>query len=404
MASKRLTDVGIERMTPPAAGRLEVWDSLVPGLGVRVGQKRKSFIVMVRVGGKLKRLTLGVHPGMTLGEARDRAREAVSLARNGEDPAEHFQRRKTEHADVRRNTVAATVEDYIERYAKPRTRSWKDTAARLRNHLVSLYGDRPVSSLTRLDMVRMLDVVAERGIGVGVNRALANTKTYLNWCVERGLIDRSPAETVRAPVMEIARDRILDDVELAAVWRAADELGYPFGVIVLLLILTGQRRDEVAHITWDEIDRDQALWTIPPERNKSGRPHVVPLAPLALALIEGLTPVGPLVFPAQNALDGPRAFSGWSKAKARLDQRSGVTAWRLHDLRRTAASGMARLGHDPHVVERVLNHATTSAGPLARVYQRYAYEPEKRAALEDWAAEVARMTRDASEAVRPAQR
>ncbi len=398
MATKRLTDVGIERLAPPASGRLEVWDSLAPGLGVRVGQRRKSFIVMVRVRGVVKRLTLGVFPALSIAEAREKAREVISLAQNGEDPVARQRHVKAQKAAAERATVAATVEDYIERYAKPRTRSWPDTAARLRNHLVGLHGDRPVASLTRADIIAMLDAAAERGLGVGVNRVLANAKTYLRWCVERGLIERSPAETVRAPMPEVARDRILDDDELAAVWCAAEAAGYPFGVIVQLLILTGQRRDEVAHMRWAEIDRETATWTLPPERNKSGRAHIVPLAPAALALIEGLTPVGPLLFPAQNNLRGGRAFSGWSKAKRRLDEASGVAGWRLHDLRRTAASGMARLGHDPQVVERVLNHATTSAGPLARVYQRYAYEPEKRRALEEWAGEVARVTSQASHA------
>ena len=237
----------------------------------------------------------------------------------------------------------------------------------------------------------MLDTAQERGLNVGVNRVLANTKTFLSWCVERGLLDRCPAEHVRAPAIETPRDRILSDEELVVVWRAAEEEGYPFGVIVRLLILTGQRRDEVANMRWDEIDREAMTWTIPAEKNKSGRPHAIPLSPLALSLIDDLSPIGPLLFPARNNLQGERAFSGWGRAKSRLDDKGGVTGWRLHDLRRTAASGMARLGADPHVVERVLNHATTAAGPLARVYQRYAYEDEKRAALEAWADSVETM-------------
>lgn len=387
-AAKRLTDVGIDRARPPHEGRLELWDALAPGLGVRIGQRRKSFFVMVRVDGRQRRITLGTFPAMTIAQARDKARETASLARNGEDPLEKKREAQEARRTARRETVAATVEAYIERYARPRQRSWRDTAGRLRANLVAMFGDKPVASLARKDVIAMLDAAAARGLGVGVNRILANTKTYLRWCVERGLIANSPADGVRAPLPERARDRALCDDELAAVWAAAVAYGYPFGDIVRLLILTGQRRDEVACMAWDEIDADAAAWTIPAERNKSGRPHLVPLSAPALEIIGALTPVGALVFPARSDLAGTRAFSGWSRAKERLDARSGVTDWRLHDLRRTAATGMARLGADPHVVERVLNHATTSAGPLARVYQRYAYEDEKRAALKAWGREV----------------
>ena len=392
MASKRLTDVGIERLAPPAEGRLEVWDALVPGLGLRVGGRRKSFFVITRVDGRQKRVTLGVHPALTIAAAREKARTAIAQAQNGEDPTalkrDEAAARKRRQAE----TAAALIELYIESYARPRQRSWRDTAGRLRTYALPILGDLPVASVTRADVVKVIDASVAQGLGVGANRLLANLKTFLNWCVDRGVIDRSPAERVRPPRAETPRDRVLTSEELATVWRAAEADGYPFGAIVRLLILTGQRRDEVATLRWADVDLASRTWTIPAERNKSARPHLVPLAPGAAEVLDALPQLGPLCFPSRNDLAGEGAFCGWGRAKRRLDARSGVTGWRLHDLRRTAASGMARFGVDPHIVERILNHATTSAGPLARVYQRYAYEDEKRKALERWAEEVAALT------------
>lgn len=390
MLRKRLTDTGLEKLSSED-GRLEIWDMLQPGLGVRVGPRRKSFFAMVRVHGKLRRLSLGVHPGVKVAEARSLARDALTLAQSGIDPAarRRDERDKAERARLR--TVSVVVEEFVERYAKPRLRTWKDTEVRLRP-LVRAYGNRPIGDLTRTDVVRMLDDLGKGGMGVGVNRVLTRTKTFMSWCVERGLIDQSAAEHVRAPAVEISRDRVLSDAELALVWRAAEKKGHPFGAIVQLLILTGQRRDEVGRLAWAEIDYAAREWLIPATRNKSGRPHSVHLTQAALEVLNGIEETGPMVFPTQTDLQGTGSFSGYSRAKSALDKSSGVSGWRLHDLRRTAATGMARLGFEPHVVERVLNHASSAAGPLSRVYQRYSYDAEKAAALEAWSDHVRALT------------
>lgn len=192
----------------------------------------------------------------------------------------------------------------------PRQRSWLQTKRRLEIYLADEPGGRPVASLTRADIARVLDGVQEEGFAIGANRTLANINTYLRWCVERGLIEASPVDLVRPPSQEVSRERVLADDELVAVWRAAHGAGYPYSDIVRLLILTAQRREEVDGMAWAD----------------------------------------PM---------GVTSFSGWSKAKRRRDEASVVTGWRLHDLRRTAAAGMARLGVAPFVVERVLNHATS---------------------------------------------
>lgn len=245
MATKRLTDTGIANLNPPAAGRLEIWDAIVPGLGLRVGARRKTFVVMARAEGRLRWVSLGVFPGMGVAEARKKAREIIEQAQNGIDPVEARREARVVKTQQRANTISATVEEYIERYAKPRQRSWLQTKRRLEIYLVDELGDRPVSSLTRADIVRVLDGVQEKGFAIGANRTLANIKTYLRWCAERGLIERSPADLLRSPSPEVSRDRVLTDKEPAAVWHASLSAGYPYGDIVRLLILTGQRREEL---------------------------------------------------------------------------------------------------------------------------------------------------------------
>lgn len=390
--AKRLTDAGLHRVSRPSSGRFELWDALAPGLGARVGSRKTSWFVMYRASGRVRRMTLGSFPALSVSEARERAREVRLAAERGGDPA--AQPEAVEGAAVLsgKTTVADAVEVFIERYARPRQKSWRDTEAALRLSLVAIHGHRALRSLKRADIAVMLDsVTAKNGVTPRANRMLAHTRRFFNWLVERGVLETSPALGVKAPAKEIARDRVLSDDELSRVWRAAECDGYPFGPLVQLLILTGQRRSEVAGLRWDELEFETATWTMPAERTKGDRLHVVPLAEPAIDIIRALDErgrTGPLLFPAQNALAGERPVSGFKGVKNRLDCVSSVTDWRLHDLRRTAASGMARQGVNPHVVERVLNHATSSIGPLARVYQRYSYEAEKRAALAEWAAHV----------------
>jgi integrase len=391
MTTKRLTDTGIENLSLSPGSRREIWDTIVPGLGLRIGGKRKTFVAMVRARGRLRRVTLGAHPGLRVKDARERARVLIEGAQNGVDPVEAREAEERIGEINRRNTVAASVEDFVSKYAKPRQRSWFSTKRRLEMYLVEAFGDRPVASLSRVDIVKALDEVQARGFAIGANRTLANFKTFFRWCVERGLLERSPAELVRAPSLEVSRDRVLSDEELRAVWKATLSYGGPYGRIVRLLILTAQRREEVAAMAWDEVNFRNRTWTLARDRTKAGRLHVVPLSEPASLAICSVQAVGRLLFASQSDPEGDAAFSGWNRAKCRLDLACGVVNWRLHDLRRTAATGMARLGVSPPVIERVLNHSTSSAGPLAAVYQRYDYAKEKREALEAWSAEVLRL-------------
>ncbi len=209
-------------------------------------------------------------------------------------------------------------------------------------------------------------------------------RRVFNWAIERGLIEQSPCAGMKRPTKDISRDRVLTDEELQAVWNTADQEKYPFGVITQLLILTGQRIGEVTTMRWQDIDLGEQLWNLEAKRNKSGRAHIVPLTNSSVALINKIPYLhNELLFPAQKT-NADRPVSGISKFKARLDEVSQVFDWRMHDLRRTVATGMARKQIPPHVVERILNHKSGTFGGVAGVYNRFGYLPEMREALEVW--------------------
>jgi integrase len=211
--------------------------------------------------------------------------------------------------------------------------------------------------------------------------------------VGQAILDQSPAEGVPLPTKEVARDRVLDDSELTQAILAARNIGGPYGAIVELLALTGQRREEVACLHWEELDLAQRIWTIPKARTKNGKAHIVHLSRQALAVLKRADQRGPLVF----TLLGIKPFQDFTHAKRRLDQLSGVTRWRLHDLRRTCVSGMARLGVAPHVADKILNHQAGTISGVAAVYQRHEFLAERRAALDLWGAHVDRVLRKQSE-------
>jgi integrase len=213
---------------------------------------------------------------------------------------------------------------------------------------------------------------------------LKSLKTFLRWCVGRAILDQSPAEGVPLPAKEVARDRVLDDKELGQIILAARRMGGPYGGIVELLALTGQRREEVAGVTWEELDLAQRVWTIPKSRSKNAKSHVVQLSDQSMAVLKRANRRGALVF---SPLGG-KPFRNFSRAKRFLDQRSGVTGWWLHDLRRTCVSGMARLGVAPHVADKILNHQSGTISEVAAVYQRHEFLAERRAALDLWGAHV----------------
>jgi integrase len=240
----------------------------------------------------------------------------------------------------------------------------------------------------------------DRGAPIVANRTLAIFRRLCNWSVERGIIAFSPCDKIKAPAAEESRDRVLTDDEIRLAWGAFDSVGWPFGPIAKLLLLTGARRDEVASARWSEIDLAAKTWTIAKERSKNGVAHEVPRSDAAARILAELPRIGERKDALVFSTTGRTAVSGFSKAKeqidaAMLDALKGAagdveapTRWTFHDLRRTAASGMAGLSIPPHVVEAVLNHKSGTIKGVAAVYNRYSYAAEKRAALDAWARRI----------------
>ncbi|MEA3004633.1 MAG: hypothetical protein QOH81_3421 [Sphingomonadales bacterium] len=395
---ERLTDKRIEKLAAPAGQRLEVADTIVRELRLRVSDRgAKSWSVVYRVAGagelgrrgKMRRLTLGSYPLLTLEKARDRARAALGVAERGEDPAT---KRAAEVETRNLRTVEAVVERFIELHAKAHTKEWKAAERLLKAHVVPAWRDRLIDTVTRAEAHELLDdVLARRGAPAAREVRKHLTKLF-NWAVDRGQLAANPLAGMRRPELGyVARERVLSMDELRRVWEAAGEAAYPFGSMARLLILTGQRRSEVAELERGWIDAEHRAVEIPASRYKTKRPHVYPLSAPAWALVEELPRwnEGDCLF---STTAGRVPVSGFSKAKARLDaaiakqgKKAGLPPlpeWTVHDIRRSVATHMARLGVRQEHIERVLGHVVQG---VAGTYNRYSYLDEKRAALDLWA-------------------
>lgn len=413
--AKALTAIAVERIQSHSSSRREIPDARMPGLYLVVQPSgAKSWAVRYRYGGRPKKLTIGAYPAYDLVKARDRARDALQAVDEGRDPAREKRKAKAaakiEAPD--RDLVPAVFSLFVTRYAKPKNRSWKEGARILglqpdpenpeqllvrKNGVAARWRDRRIGEITKRDIIDLLDDIVDRGAKTSANRTLDALRTLFGWCVDRDIIASSPCQGVRDPSPETVRDRVLTDDEIRLVWRAATTQGYPFGHLAKLLILTGQRRQEIAGISADEIDFSRKLWTIPSTRSKNKDPHEVPLSDSAIAILKSLPRIGDdgLIF----TNTGTTTISGFSRSKRQLDKlmldaamqtnsRAGkvqIVRWTRHDLRRTVASGMAALGVAPHVVEAMLNHRSGTIKGVAAVYNLHKYETEKREALYAWA-------------------
>ena len=382
MPSIRITKTVVDQ-TAPASKDVVVHDTELKGFQLRVtpGGKR-VFYVYYRARGaqaQQRRYKLGDYPKISAQRAREMAQTVLGQVASGADPAAL---RKTERHRLNTGRVDEIVDRYLIEYvANNRTAS--ETVRIFRRNVLPVIGKRSIHDLTRADISHMLSDIAKTAPTMA-NRVLAAVRKFFNWCYSNSIVEKSPSEGISAPSRENQRDRLLDDGELSRVVAAARQIGFPYGVLVELLALTGQRRDEVAAMAWTEIDIPNRTWTIPGARAKNGKAHIVHLSAAALRLLDTVLVHGPIVL----SIDGMTPFQGFSRAKTRLDKLSGVSDWRLHDLRRTFASGMARLGVAPHVADKVLNHQLHTMSSTAAVYQRHAFLDERRAALDRWSAHV----------------
>lgn len=427
MATFKLTD-GLVEAIEPEARDVYAWDSALPRFGVRVTKAgARIYLVQYRAKGaageasRVRRITIGQHDGdlWNVTKARSAARKLLAAVDLGSDPfADREAEREASHqaalaaqaaraAEAReaerrdRENVEALVNVYVERRLAQR-RSGVEAARLLRHGPVVAWGSRHISEIRRGDVAELLESIAQRSPAVA-RSTYAELRPLFDWAVDRDLIAASPCASLTAPPRPKARDRVLADDELHLIWRAADRLGFPFGPVIQLLMLTGQRRAEVAGMRWEELDLDAGLWRIPAERSKNGKAHELDLCPEALTILRTVPEAGPHLFPAR----GEGAVRGFSATKRRLDEiveelraedaakagvkppKAPIPAWRIHDLRRTAATGMAAMNFPPHIVERVLNHVSNTQAGLVGVYQRHEYRPERKAASTAWGARVA---------------
>ena len=359
----------------PREKRYEVRDVTLPGFAVRVGKNgQRTFTQKYRFGLKQRRHKLGVYPRISLAEAREKAIEVLRLSDEGIDPT-------IQHRQLNLR-VEAVCKEFIERYAKPRNRSYKDAERTLKRELVAAYGEMDIRKITRANILALMDAAIERNKPYQANRILAHTRKFFNWCIERGIVDASPVAGIKAPTREKPRDRVLDDDELIAILNASANLTHPYRSVVPMLLATAQRRSEVANMRWSEIDFETKTWVIPAERCKNGKPHSVPLSDYASAMLNEMPRIAGSDFVFTTT--GDRPINGFSKFLSRIQEASATSEWRLHDLRRTAASAMARASVQPHVIEKVLNHLTGTIAGVSAVYNVWGYSAEKRAALDEW--------------------
>lgn len=371
---KALTNKTLEALKPQAK-RYEVHDLLCPGMSVRVSaQGQKVFSVKFRYGLDQKRMKLGVFPRITLATAREKAMDILRQVDEGIDPTK---RRRT--PDMK---VEAVCREFIRLHAQARNKSWREAERILEREFVGTFGQSDIREIKRFDVLEIMDAAVARGSTYQANRILSNIRKLFNWCVERGIVDISPITGLKAPTKEESRDRVLEDNEIVRLLRACRNDVYPFRQFVPILLATAQRRGELAEMRWSEVDLDAKQWVIPAERSKNGKPHVVPLSPYALEALNEVPRFLDCDFVFTTTRNSP--VSGFSKMLRRLSEGSQTSDWRLHDLRRTAASGMARAGVAPHVVEKVLNHMSGTISGVAAVYNRYGYDREKREALDAW--------------------
>lgn len=373
----------LEAIKPPTAGRDDHWDKDVSGLGLRVSSSgRKTWVLMYRVRGdkRLRRATLGTYPTVSLADARELAMGDLRAASKGNDPA------SVRKAERQAETFGELAEDYIERHAKKKKRSWYKDRQHLDRDLLPRFKNRKATSIKRREVISLLEDIADRGAPVGANRTLEIIRRIYNWGIEQEIVEINPCSLIKKVGVETKRDRVLSDGEIRAVWAAFEEETPRMRDLFRLRLLTAQRPGEVSQLRWEDVDLASGWWTIPSEFSKNGLAHRVPLSNPALEILKATTgheEKSGWVFPSPSG-KGPLR-SVW-RAMDNIRKNSGVE-FVPHDLRRTAASRMTGdLGLQRLVVGRVLNHAESS---VTATYDRHSYDKEKRHALDAWGARLA---------------
>ncbi|MEI9410858.1 tyrosine-type recombinase/integrase [Mesorhizobium salmacidum] len=418
--AKVLTAEAVKSAKPDPDKRIERPDAALPGLYLVIQPSGvKSWALRYRFAGSPKKLTIGpvltersepaggelpLGAAMTLVEARSAARTALQAIAEGKDPSQAKKVSKALQAVAGdKDTVKVLGESFIDRYAKPRNRSWAEVERQFKVEINPVFGDLRAKDITKRQVLDLLDGIIDRGSPVTANRVFASLRKFFSWLVDRDVITASPCAGVKMPTAEKSRERTLSDDELRLFWKATGALDYPFGPMFRLLLVTGQRREEVSGMTRKEIALGaDAVWTLPGGRVKNGIEHTVPLSTMATEIIEGLPKIGKKGFVFTTT--GDTHVTGYSRSKDRLDAKmleimrsdaqergedqeavKAIPHWTLHDLRRTVASRLAGLNINLPVIEKLLNHVSGTFAGIVGVYQRHEFKDEKRRAMNAWA-------------------
>lgn len=409
MASRMLTELALQRLTTPKSGRLEIGDKLTPGLVLRVTERGvRSWSVcykvpgergMSRTGRPLRgaqhRITLGQYPAVSLPKAREEARKIIEAAIGGRDPRPE---RREFFRERHENTVESVSRRMI-KLAKKQIDSWEKIEQTLESHVWPTLGSRPIADIARADVHQLLDDLLNAGRKGTAREVRKHLSRLFNYATDKEIIAANPMALMRRrDLVQTPGERALTDEELRLVWGAAIEIGYPFGDGVRLLMLTGQRKSEWGDAMRSEINAPERVLEIAAERHKSRRGHVVPLSDPALRIVTAMPTSESDDYCVLSTTGGATPIVGWSKAKARMDAialarlretkndpEAKLAGYKLHDLRRTCETRLARLGFNQEVRDAVLGHAKEG---LQRTYNRYDYLQEKRSALDAYAAHI----------------
>lgn len=398
MKKVKLTEALVERQNPVPGKRLEIPDGGCPGLVLRIGETgKRSWTVAYRVAGRgedgrrgpMRRMGLGPYPTVGLKDAREAARRVIEQADRGTDPA--LERQVEARAKAVRD-VETVVERFLEAHVRPNLVKARDAERALMERVVPVWRGRVIGTIGRADVHDLLDDVKRAGSPALAREVRKHLSGLFSWAADRGIIPVSPVAGMRRPdIAGVPRERVLSMEELREVWDAAGVAGYPFGDFTRLLILTAQRRTEIGSMRRSWLQPDLRAFEIPAASGKTRTAQVVPLSEPAQRIIDALPKWnnGDFLF---STTGGEVPISGYTQGKNRLDKliaearaKAGIEetmpGWTYHDLRRSAATHLARMKVPQEIIERVLGHVVPG---IAGVYNRYSYLDEKREALEKW--------------------
>ncbi len=380
--SKKLTASAIDAIRPPARGQIEIRDGGCPGLILRVSQGgSKTWSVRYLKDGKRHRYDLGRYPEMGLADAHKAAKAQIGDVAKGENPAAQRAAAKTEP------TFAEVADEYITRYAvNKRKRGLQADQGMLRNDLLPAWGDWKISQIQRRHIIALLDKILDRNAPMMANRVKTLIAKIFNWAENRATITYNPAVRLSNPAPKHSRERVLSEDEIRRLFEALATESPRRQAVVRIALLTAARRGEILGMRWAEIDGE--WWTLPKERTKNNREHRIFLVPSIMAALSELPRDGEFVFHShlsRKAISHHGTTTLVSKWFGPLLARAGIEAAVFHDLRRTAATHMNRIGIDSILVERLLNHVQQG---VAAIYNRHGYDKEKRVALLRWEREL----------------